>query len=332
MKNNIILSIIIPSYKETEKEIFPLLSSINNQVNLDFSKIEIIIIRDGSELLNFSQLNNFLNFNIQQLQTFKNVGPGLTRQSGLDNSKGQYIMFCDADDILHNIGILDLMLSIIQEQNLDLITTHWLEEVFNPNTKKMVYLDKDFELAQLHGKIFKHDFLIKNNIQFHPDLRYHEDSYFMSIFAANNPLIKYLNITSYVWKFNTNSITRKNHGSFKFLDSEEFIKSHSLIFKYLKEQNHPILNIKLIRFIIYIYFLLHSKGWETLSSLQNQKIIEEKFLKCINLYLLDIKPLSLSEIFQIYNETAQNEEEEILTNENLLNWLNRLNLKIYYEQ
>ena len=43
------LSIIIPRYKETEKEIFPLLSSINGQVGMDFSDIEVIIATDGKE-------------------------------------------------------------------------------------------------------------------------------------------------------------------------------------------------------------------------------------------------------------------------------------------
>ena len=50
-----LLSIIIPSYKETEKEIMPLLSSINNQVGINLSDLEIIIIRDGTTELDLSK-------------------------------------------------------------------------------------------------------------------------------------------------------------------------------------------------------------------------------------------------------------------------------------
>lgn len=57
MTNNIILSIIIPSYKETEKELLPLLTSINNQVNLNLNNIEVIIVRDGTTELNLSLFN-----------------------------------------------------------------------------------------------------------------------------------------------------------------------------------------------------------------------------------------------------------------------------------
>ena len=41
------LSIIIPRYTETERDIFPLLSSIGGQVGVDFSAIEVIIVNDG---------------------------------------------------------------------------------------------------------------------------------------------------------------------------------------------------------------------------------------------------------------------------------------------
>lgn len=78
MNNNIILSIIIPSYKETEKEIFPLLSSINNQVGIDLDTIEIIISRDGTNEINLD-IFNYLNLNIKQIISKENKGPGIAR-------------------------------------------------------------------------------------------------------------------------------------------------------------------------------------------------------------------------------------------------------------
>jgi len=109
MENNIILSIIIPSYKETEKKLMPLLSSINNQVGIDLSKIEIILVRDGTKPIDLSQFH-LLDITIQQKVLSINQGPGVARQFGLSNAIGKYVMFCDADDSLHNVGSLGAML------------------------------------------------------------------------------------------------------------------------------------------------------------------------------------------------------------------------------
>ena len=66
MENNIILSIIIPSYKETEQQIMPLLSSISNQVNINLNTIEIILVRDGTFKLDLDKFN-LLNLSINQI-------------------------------------------------------------------------------------------------------------------------------------------------------------------------------------------------------------------------------------------------------------------------
>ena len=45
------LDIIIPHYKESEQVIEPLLTSINFQQGIDFSKINIILVNDGKDVI-----------------------------------------------------------------------------------------------------------------------------------------------------------------------------------------------------------------------------------------------------------------------------------------
>jgi len=40
----------------------------------------------------------------------ENKGPGVARQVGLDAAQGKYVMFCDADDMIHNSGIIGAMI------------------------------------------------------------------------------------------------------------------------------------------------------------------------------------------------------------------------------
>ena len=110
------LSIIIPRYKESEKEMFPLLSSINGQLGVDFCDIEVIIATDGKEGAELDQtFLELFEFPVKQVRLEKNSGPGMARQTGLDHAQGEYVMFCDADNTIHNVGVLK---SLMQEAEL----------------------------------------------------------------------------------------------------------------------------------------------------------------------------------------------------------------------
>ena len=88
-----LLSVIIPQYKETDKEVKRLLSSIDYQVNVNWEEVEVIIVNDCSKtLLSESMLNSFENIKPKYIKLKKNVGPGLARQAGLDAAQGEY--FC----------------------------------------------------------------------------------------------------------------------------------------------------------------------------------------------------------------------------------------------
>ena len=75
------VSIVIPRYKETEKDIFPLLSSINGQVGVDLSDIEAIIANDGKNETNplDGTFLSLFDFDIRQVTCEVNLWP---RQAG----------------------------------------------------------------------------------------------------------------------------------------------------------------------------------------------------------------------------------------------------------
>lgn len=129
MKSKKTLTIVIPYYKETEGDIFPLLSSINNQVGTDFNELEVILVNDGADnKFNRKFLDLFKNIKIQTIMVNENRGPGVARQIGLDNATGEYVLFCDADDILQNVAAISLFLQEIHNNHPDIITSQWVEE------------------------------------------------------------------------------------------------------------------------------------------------------------------------------------------------------------
>lgn len=328
MENKIILSIIIPSYQETEKQIMALLSSINCQVNIDLSKVEIIIVRDGTSELDLTQFNLF-DMQIKQYQLKVNSGPGVARELGLENALGEYIMFCDADDVLQNAGILNAMLHEMKTHDYDILKTAWLEEsVAGPNLQK-IYTNHSNENTWLHGKMFKNKFLIDNNIKFHPRLRVHEDTYFLGITAEYTTKIGFLNATSYIWKWGENSITRKNEGAYRFDSAIEFLKACNYIHEQIDsrpEKYRQHMPYRISQILIYHYFILHSEIWKNHQEAiaRTEKFLVESLTPYINYWLNADKSL----IIKIYNEERNKHFKNGIEKESLKEWLIRIGLPI----
>ena len=98
MSKKDLISIIIPYHKK--KNFFQeTISSINRQ---SYKSFEVIIIYDDddkSELKYVKKILKNLKFKKKLIINNKKIGAGLSRNKGIKVSKGNYIAFCDADDI-----------------------------------------------------------------------------------------------------------------------------------------------------------------------------------------------------------------------------------------
>ena len=92
-----LISVIIPYFKKKEF-IYDTLESIINQ---SYSNIEIIIIDDELSSESKEILNKASNLDkrIKLIFNDKNIGAGQARNKGIEYSKGDYIAFCDSDDL-----------------------------------------------------------------------------------------------------------------------------------------------------------------------------------------------------------------------------------------
>ena len=90
------ISIIIPIYN-VEKYLDRCLKSVTSQTFQDF---ECILINDCSTDKSWEICNNFTKFDkrFKVIHNKHNEGSSLARKTGLNNSKGDYILFVDSDD------------------------------------------------------------------------------------------------------------------------------------------------------------------------------------------------------------------------------------------
>lgn len=110
-----LISIILPIYN-AEKYIERALKSLINQ---NYKNIEILCIDDGSKDNSYNIIKEFKDERIKLFRQ-ENSGPAKARNVGLSNSKGEYIMFCDADD-WYGTNMCELMLETIIKQNVDFV-------------------------------------------------------------------------------------------------------------------------------------------------------------------------------------------------------------------
>ena len=182
--NNMKVSVIVPVFNQ-EPYICDTLNSIINQ---NFEDYEIIVIDDGSndrslelihETLDASDIPNTV---IHQ----KNHGVGYSRNKGIDNASGEYIVFVDGDDIilpnhLKNLYNPDYDFSLVQMQKVENTIKSkaftYNEKLSNPKEfiKKELLMEIPFHFAQMS---YKRDLIIKNNIRFQENVIYGEDIYF----------------------------------------------------------------------------------------------------------------------------------------------------------
>lgn len=198
------IDIIIPAYN-SHKTIINTLLSINMQTIKD--KVNVYIINDNSNKNYDEEVMLFKNkFNIQSIDIDNNCGPGNARNVGLNSSKGEYILFLDSDDELYNSLSLELLLNSIQDS--DLAIGGVLTEYDN---KEYDYISNS--KGSLHGKLYKREFIVKNNLSFNNTYS-SEDNAFHNLFLLCGPKVSYINDPVYFYKYNENSLSDITYDKF----------------------------------------------------------------------------------------------------------------------
>ena len=95
-----LISVIIPYYKKKNS----ILKTVNSVLNQIYQNFEIIIIYDDENNNDLNFINEIKNKDnrIFIIRNKKQMGAGNSRNIGINNSKGEFIAFLDADDTWKN--------------------------------------------------------------------------------------------------------------------------------------------------------------------------------------------------------------------------------------
>lgn len=184
---NPLISVVLPVYN-VEKYLRDCLNSVINQT---YSNLEIICINDASTdnsgkiLSEYAQKDN----RIKIINNKSNLKAGLTRNIGIENARGEYIHFLDADDWIDINAYQKLVEIISQNQIVDFINFSYVRYINKINKRKITIHQCKFNelidissskvgISDVHiapwAKIVRTNVLRENNIRFN-NFECHED-------------------------------------------------------------------------------------------------------------------------------------------------------------
>lgn len=270
-----LLTIIMPAFN-AERYIEEAIKSITNQ--LQVLDIEIIIIDDGSTDETKSVANGALG-DVQNARVIsvKNRGVSAARNTGVAMSRGEYLLFMDADDLLTD-GAISYIKREIEDYEPDVICGSSLGFIASAKDDACSmggYLNDSSieELRKLDGQeaynyvvskggfnagiwanIYRKSIAIENNISFNTALSNNEDvDYVMRFFLECKKFTSLSNPHYYYRKFRKGSAS--NVYTLKRVESSlNFIESW--IDKLSRDKIIPGLRVTLGDYIAYQYAIL----------------------------------------------------------------------------
>lgn len=198
------LSLIITHYKEPWSIMRPMIDSLYAQRGIDWKDIEILLIQDGEE--GKIERHHYASYGLPILTTtIEHGGVSKARNMGLLAADGDYVMFCDCDDMFCNAFALNMIFNSMKD-GPDIITSAFIEESAE-NGYHLFRHEKDTQFV--HGKVFDRNFLIENNITFPEHIHKHEDGATIRLAFLLTDDVQYITTPFYTWAWNPNSTMRE---------------------------------------------------------------------------------------------------------------------------
>ncbi len=189
-------SVIIPVYNAKET----LRRCLDSLVRQQFSDYELLLINDGSTDDSDAICHEYANtYSCIRYFAKENGGVSSARNLGLDQAKGEYILFVDSDDYVSENYFASLSdalenaaadLLLFGYRNFGGVSTEWDTGVFYENTEVGVAEQissamRQYLFSSLWSKAFKRQIIEQHNIRFANDLAIGEDQAFIFTYAMH---------------------------------------------------------------------------------------------------------------------------------------------------
>lgn len=228
-----LVSIIIPAYN-VEKYIEKCITSILEQTYIN---IEVIVVNDGSTDNTGSVIDNISQHDSRvRILHKKNAGVSAARNSGIEMSTGEYVVFVDGDDYIADDYIW-YMLNLIKSTGSDFClskccyTKSGEKQTENECIEKLkpedaiALLLSPAVIVGCWNKIFKRSLIADNNIWFSTTLFYGEGLTFITTIAQMAKSVGVGNRKVYYYRRNNEASATTKFDINKLYNGEKALKN-----------------------------------------------------------------------------------------------------------
>lgn len=256
------VSVILPVYN-VENYIKKSLDSIINQT-FNFNDIEVIMVddcsTDNSGVIIDEYASKYENFKAIHLD--ENSGAaGKPRNVGLNIASSDFVMFLDSDDCFVENALEILLNKIRQDDELDIVLGGYVniydkkQEIILPfkgnEDKYFVNTLNEFDLAKMNpaisSKIFRKDFLIRNNIKFPEGIPGQDLVFFLNSFFNSSKILSLNDFIVYKRILRSKGSDKSISFNLNYNYIIGLIKAYTLTLNIFKENN---VNMNLAKLIL----------------------------------------------------------------------------------
>ncbi len=271
------LQILIPQWKETEDVIKPLLDSIELQQNVDLkNQVGVIITNDGTDVKLSEEFLSKYTFDIEYYHN-EHKGVSATRNYCLDKATADYVMFCDADDMFCNVCGLWIIFREIENGGFDSLVSNFVEESRHPQTKEVLYINREMDSTFVHGKVHRRKYLLEQNIRWNDSLTIHEDSYFNCLCQRLSQNVKYCPTPFYMWKWRDESVCRNDFKYILKTYNNMLDSNTALVDEFMKRNMFPNAQFYAVSMIYDAYFTMNKDEWINQENKEYRDNTERRF-------------------------------------------------------
>lgn len=199
------MSVIIPLYKGRDT-----LGSTLHSVAMQsiINETEIVIVNDFDGIDYSDILAKFNDLNIKYVTNPENRGCGGARNTGAREASADFILFADSDDQLTNSLSLEIMYNRIVAEKADVLVSVFESEMRFKNGVAIKQMKN--AVTWCHGKVYRKQYLLDNNIFFDERLRINEDCLFHQLLFDSGAKVVEIPMTTLMWRDNPKSLTHES--------------------------------------------------------------------------------------------------------------------------
>lgn len=263
-----LVSVIVPIYN-TEKYLRECVDSIVNQT---YERLDIILVDDGSTDASGKICDEYAKKdNRIHVIHEENGGNGRARNAGLENIKGQWIIWVDSDDMIHQRQI-EVLLTVAKEKKADIAVGGYkaVSDNEKPEDREITapILDKTEVLSEQH--LYDQNFLkersmvltvpwckickreLYNNVRY-PEKRIHLDTWTTWKLYENARKVAFIPEPLYYWRNNPNSLSRRRFDASHFSGIDAYREQLEYYYKVKRQRYVEIVFDEYVNDIFWCY-------------------------------------------------------------------------------